>query len=54
MIIVVAVTIAAAVYVAWGIVHHARRGDLHLKIVLEYLALALLGVVITYTVTQSL
>lgn len=54
MIVTIAVTIAAAAYVSWGIIHHARRGDLHLKIVLEYLALALLGVVITYTVTQSL
>lgn len=54
MIIAAAVTIAAAVYVAWGIVHHARRGELHLKIVLEYLALAILGVVVTYTVIQSL
>ncbi len=54
MIITVAAAIAAASYLAWGIIHHSRRGDLHLKIVLEYLALALLGVVITYSVTQSL
>lgn len=54
MIATIAASIAAAFYLAWGIIHHARRGDLHLKIVLEYLALALLGVVITYTVTQSL
>ena len=54
MIATIAATIAAAAYVAWGIIHHSRRGDLHLKIVLEYLALAILGVIITYTVTQSL
>jgi hypothetical protein len=53
MIVTVAAAIAV-VYLGWGIIHHTRRGDLHPKIVLEYLALAILGVVITYTVTQSL
>ncbi len=54
MLITVAAAIAAASYLAWGIIHHARRGDLHLKIVLEYLALALLGVVLVYTTVKSL
>ena len=31
-------------YFLWGIWHHSRRGDLILKIVLEYLAVAALGV----------
>lgn len=33
-------------YVSWGIAHHFLHGDLHLKIVIEYLAVALLGFVI--------
>ena len=31
-------------YFLWGIWHHSRRGDLILKIVLEYLVVAALGV----------
>ncbi len=31
-------------YFLWGIWHHSRRGDLVLKIILEYLAVAALGV----------
>ena len=31
-------------YFLWGIWHHSRRGDLVLKIVLEYLVVAVLGV----------
>ncbi|KKT65500.1 MAG: hypothetical protein UW60_C0044G0014 [Candidatus Woesebacteria bacterium GW2011_GWA2_44_33] len=54
MLITVAAAIAAAAYLAWGIIHHARRGDLHLKIVLEYLALAILGIVLVYTTVKSL
>jgi len=54
MIITIAAAIAATAYVAWGIIHHSRRGDLHLKIVLEYLALAILGVVLVYTTVKSL
>ena len=54
MIITIAAAIAATAYVAWGIIHPSRRGDLHLKIVLEYLALAILGVVLVYTTVKSL
>lgn len=31
-------------YFLWGIWHHSRRGDLVLKIILEYLVVAALGV----------
>ena len=54
MIITVTAAIAAAAYLVWGIIDHHRRGDLHLKIVLEYLALAILGVVLVYTTVKSL
>ncbi len=54
MLITVAAAIAAASYLAWGIIHHARRGDLHPKIVLEYLALAILGITIVISVAKNL
>ncbi|HPJ16887.1 MAG TPA: hypothetical protein PK639_01485 [Candidatus Woesebacteria bacterium] len=34
-------------YLAWSLFHHYRKGDLHLSIIIEYLALILLAVVIT-------
>lgn len=30
-------------YISWGIIHHAIHGDISLSIVVEYLAVALLG-----------
>jgi hypothetical protein len=30
-------------YVIWGIVHHWLSGDLHLKVVLEYVLIAILA-----------
>lgn len=54
MIITVAASVAAAFYLAWGIIHHSRRGDLHPKIVLEYLGLAVLGIAIVISVVKSL
>lgn len=45
-----AVAIASAVaYVFWGIVHHSMHRDLHLSVVIEYIAIAALGVVIVFT-----
>lgn len=49
-----AVIALATVYVLWGIIHHALRRDLHLKIVLEYLGIAILGVAITLSVINYL
>lgn len=36
----------AASYVVWGIVHHAHHRDLHIKIVFEYLLVAIFAVLI--------
>lgn len=33
-------------YFSWGMVHHRIHDDLHLEVVLEYLAISVLGVVI--------
>ena len=30
-------------YIIWGTIHHAREGDFHVKIFLEYVGIALLG-----------
>ena len=36
-------------YVVWGITHHIHHKDLHLETVLEYVAVAILGVTILLT-----
>lgn len=36
-------------YVVWGIVHHAHQKDLHPKIVVEYLLVAMLALLIFTT-----
>jgi len=36
----------SAIYIFWSLLHHYRRGDLQLSIIIEYLLLALLGIVV--------
>lgn len=36
----------SAGYVAWGIIHHHSQKELHLKIVAEYLLIALVGILL--------
>ena len=38
--------LTAVGYFVWSLIYHYRRGDLHLAIVIEYLMIALLGVVV--------
>lgn len=40
-------------YIAWGIIHHHIHDDLHIKVVLEYIASAALGVVVLLAVIWS-
>lgn len=49
-----AAIILGAGYVLWGILHHFRRGDLHIKVVLEYAGIAILGVVAVLSVVRNL
>jgi len=42
----VGVLMMAAFYVFWSIWFHSKRGDLEIKIVLEYVVIAVLGVVL--------
>lgn len=39
---------AASGYVSWGLISHHVHGDLHASVVVEYLAIAALGVVILF------
>lgn len=39
----------AAAYVAWGVVHHFLHRDLYLSVVIEYLTIAILGVVLVFS-----
>lgn len=47
------VIVGATAYVTWGIIHHWRRGDLHLKVVLEYIGIAILGVALALSVIRN-
>lgn len=45
--------ITSVAYVAWGIIHHVMQGDLHRKVVIEYvfvggIAITLLFIVLGY------
>ncbi|MBI3290208.1 hypothetical protein HYZ78_02340 [Candidatus Microgenomates bacterium] len=46
------VVAAAAGYFAWGIIHHWVHKDLYFEVVLEYLAIAVVGSIITLVVLQ--
>jgi hypothetical protein len=39
----------SAAYVSWGIVHHYIHKDLHTSVIVEYIAIALLGLVVIYS-----
>jgi hypothetical protein len=43
------VYVTAALYLAWSLYHHYKRGDLHLSIIVEYLLLALLAILVATT-----
>jgi hypothetical protein len=41
--------VTSAAYVAWGIIHHALEGDLHPKVVIEYVLIGLIAIVLLLT-----
>ena len=43
---VIIVFLIAAGYVVWGIIHHKIHKDLYLAVVLEYITVAIIGLVI--------
>jgi hypothetical protein len=46
-------TALSASYVSWGIIHHAIHKDISLSIILEYVAVAIVGMVMTYSLIYS-
>lgn len=42
----IATTIFVIYYIVWGVIHHTRDQSLHLKIVLEYIAIGALALMI--------
>ncbi len=44
-----AVICMAVTYVLWGIFHHLKTGDLHRRIFLEYLLIAILGSLVLFS-----
>ena len=46
----IVVTMAAVLYILWGIVHHLADGDLNFKIVLEYGAIAALAATLLWII----
>jgi len=49
---IVSAFLTASFFVLWGIIHHYLEGDLHLRIILEYLAVALLGFLILFSLVN--
>jgi len=47
---IVSAFITATFYVLWGAVHHFLRGDLHLRVILEYFAVAFFGFLIIWSI----
>lgn len=45
-----AIIATAAAYITWGIVHHIMRKDINFEVVLEYIVVAVLGVIIVWSV----
>ena len=40
--------IIAALYVLWGIAYHSYRGDLHVKVVIEYTLIGIIAIVLLF------
>lgn len=46
----IAVAIATGIsYVSWGLIHHHIHRDLHFEVFMEYLAVAVLGTVVLFS-----
>lgn len=44
------ILLTSTFYVIWGIIHHYLEKDLHPRIILEYLAVALLGFLVIWSI----
>lgn len=43
---IVSAFLTACFYVGWGIIHHRLEGNLHLRVIMEYMAMGILGFII--------
>ncbi len=42
--------VTSIAYVAWGIIHHAMQGDLHRKVVIEYVFIGGIAIILLFIV----
>ena len=47
---IVSAFLTTSFYVLWGIVHHYIEKDLHIRVVVEYMTVALLGFLILWSI----
>jgi len=47
---IVSIFLTTSFYVLWGVVHHYLKGDLHIRVIIEYIAIALLGFLILWSI----
>jgi len=47
---IVSAFLTASFYVLWGIIHHYLSKDLHIRVVAEYVVIALLGFLILWSI----
>ena len=47
---IVSLFLTASFYVLWGIIHHYLEDDLHIKVVVEYATVAMLGFLIIWSI----
>lgn len=45
--------ITSIAYVIWGMIHHARKKDLHTRIVIEYMLMGAIAIVLLATVLKT-
>ena len=51
---IISVFLTATFFILWGIIHHYLEGDLHLRIIAEYAAVAILGFLILFSAVSRI
>ncbi len=47
---IVSAFLTASFYIIWGVIHHYLEGNLHIRVVMEYLSVAILGFLVLLTI----
>lgn len=42
--------VTSIAYIAWGIIHHVMQGDLHRKVVIEYIFVGSIAIILLFIV----